>query len=818
MTSKKSSLNPAAKTYFDIIRSGIIYVIGVGLMIFGYMYEPFSCISAYKYAIKEGQLDYADKIRNLYEYVLSSGADNMGIFSAFISMMIIAASAGLAMGIFGYMLNKKAINVYYSLGISRTKLLLSKYLAGATLMLTSVAIPALISVIGNIAFYGNSARLWFAAALAVFKIFSTMLYVFTIFSLCIVLFGSYLEALVIGGVLTAAPAIVNYTLGQFITRLIFGSPYSTMYAIKEVAGDSYRQDFHLINFMDYIMPLNDDGTLNQILSISKGGFDTDKYALFKASTWAGPVIFFAFTCLLAVALVVLHNKRKMEKTGFMGKCPAVEGICVIVVGSALGAGIVDVSDVSSIYNTKSLSAVTFVLCIAIMAVGYTVVELISLRSFKQYFKRLKNLGIEVAIFTVIFLLFATGLFGKFSSVPAANQIKSAAVTVTTTAFGDVPDYGLDLSVSGSRLYLENDTIRLDEYMAGFSSELSIAKGFTDKKDIEKITDINRMFKAIKNKPVTRTYNGMDFDERVIPTRVRFEYNLENGKVVSRVYYVATEEILRELSSLTKTDNYKKLMADNFASGLTHERLLEENIDVAAFSPNISNRTVTGAFHSEKARDELTKAMAKDILDGTLPLDYKSDSQLVGYLAYVNSFNYFEFDESGEQHYAEHGDIILDREQPYNLNDESMVVPVFADMKNTLAVCEKQGVMPLFKNNAEPVKYAYVKYREDTAMRSRDNECTNIIKGEIAYAVNSQVTDVIEYTGFGEESIPMEYNADPLSTGKVMPDYAVTVTDEGQIKEIEKNFRLVYPSYYDGYYVQMTFADGTYVYGYMPDAE
>ncbi len=818
MTSKKSSLNPMAKTYFDIIRSGIIYVIGVGLMIFGYMYEPFSCISAYKYAIKEGQLDYAEKIKDLYEFVLSSGSDNMGMFSAFINIMIIAASAGLALGIFGYMLNKKAINVYYSLGISRTKLLLSRYLAGATLMLTSVIVPALISVIGNIAFYGNSAKLWFAAALAVFKIFSTMLYVFTVFALCIVLFGSGLEAFVIGGVLTAAPAIVNYTLGMFITQLIYGSPYSTLYAIKEVAGDSYRQEFHLLNFTDYILPLNDDGTLSEMLSISKVVISADKYALFKASTWVGPIIFFAVICLLAVLLVVLHNKRKMEITGFMGKCPIVEGICVIVVGSALGAGIADVSDLSKIYSLKSLSIVTFALCVFIMAVGYTVVEFICLRSLKQYVKRLKNLAIEIGVFTVIFLIFATGLFGKYSSVPQEAEVKSAAVTVTSTAFGDVPDYSLDLCNSTGRYYFDNEVIRLDEYMAGYSYNLSIAKGFTDKEDIAKITDINRQFRALKDKPVTTTYSGMDFDERVIPTRVRFEYTLASGKTVERVYYVATEEILRELSSLTNTEKYKSIMAENFSKGFTHARLTEENIDVAVLSPNISSRIITGAFHTVKARDELTKAMAKDILDGTLPLEYKSDSQLVGYLTFVNSFDYVGFDENGYSKQADHDDIILDKDHTFVLNDEALIIPIYANMKNTLAVCEKQGVMPLFKNSAEPIKYAYVKYREDTIMRSRDTENVNLVKGTIAYAENSELTEVIEYTGFGEEAVEMVYNSDPLSTENVMPDYSTVVTDAAEIKEIEQNFRFVYPSYYNGSYVQMTFEDGTYVYGYMPDAE
>ena len=66
-----------------------------------------------------------------------------------IPALVLVAICGLAMAIctFNFITSKKQVNVYYSLGITRTKLFLGKYLSGITLLAISTFIPLFITIL-----------------------------------------------------------------------------------------------------------------------------------------------------------------------------------------------------------------------------------------------------------------------------------------------------------------------------------------------------------------------------------------------------------------------------------------------------------------------------------------------------------------------------------------------------------------------------------------------------------------------------------------------------------------------------------------------
>ena len=91
--------------------------------------------------------------------------------------LVLVALCGLAMAIctFNFITSKKQVNVYYSLGITRTKLFLGKYLSGASLLVASTFLPLFILLIMNLATLGFSG--------IVFKTFFLYLFSFLIISL-----------------------------------------------------------------------------------------------------------------------------------------------------------------------------------------------------------------------------------------------------------------------------------------------------------------------------------------------------------------------------------------------------------------------------------------------------------------------------------------------------------------------------------------------------------------------------------------------------------------------------------------------------------
>jgi ABC-type transport system involved in multi-copper enzyme maturation permease subunit len=101
----------------------------------------------------EGQTTGYISASNRYISFFFSDTDYM-----LIPALVLVAICGLSMAIctFNFITSKKQVNVYYSLGITRTRLFLGKYLAGATLLVVSTFIPLFITLIMNLGALGFS--------------------------------------------------------------------------------------------------------------------------------------------------------------------------------------------------------------------------------------------------------------------------------------------------------------------------------------------------------------------------------------------------------------------------------------------------------------------------------------------------------------------------------------------------------------------------------------------------------------------------------------------------------------------------------------
>ena len=807
MTSKKSSLNPFRFTYFRNIKGKWPVGVSVFIIVAIKCWEIFSDISQYNYAIRNKlDDDWALNLKNEYTFIFSSHVDDSELDWLFFEVLLLILAGVLSIILFKYLLSKSEINVTFSLGISRTRFFLAKYLAGATVLSAGVILPLFIACIANVCFFGNSAALWISAGYISLKLISAMLWIFTCFALTMTLVGSILETFVMGAVVTFSPAFISRVSSAFMTFSANGSPYSFntglfsyFGGLVDMKNEPIDTDINILDFSKYITPISADSHEN-FLWLSKGAVYDRPPVLFS-------FIFLAVIIVLTAAAALIVAKRPAEKAGFMGTSPVLQGFCVLTVGPWLSTMCVEIAK-EGLMSYRLLFATFIIASLVIMAVGYSVVDLICVRSLGKFRSRIKYLLIELAIFAVITGAFAAVTNIRFLPVPKAEDIKSVSVSVS-----DAYAYS-DMAYMRMGFYDGDSGTRLDELLSIETNESVLIKDITDSDVIGKVIAMNKELKKCNKQKAGNVYNVSGFGSRVIPSRIMIVYTLRSGKQVSRAYNRMTDEMLMTVSDdILTTEQARETAAYRVRQNVVR------GYGIAYISPNGSSITFSKAFshngmtpikpgyYSEgeeeaiisanKAQEELYDAIAKDIIDGTLPLNMKSDEEIMGYICYSLEEEYG-FDEQ--------------KMIPFNANS---LFPVYPSMKNTLAVLEKYGEADMLENTAHPVRITYTVYNKDTDYIDSENsgmvgslKVDEISKnGEIVFA--DEVS--YEYDGAYEGKSTYEYHTEHIEMG----EKTVTVTDPAKIAELEKAVCLRSLTRYGGYYARMDYEDGSAVFCYIP---
>lgn len=823
MTSKKSSTDSFLFTLVRELKSKFPVIILTGLFVLFAFSGVFNELSCYKEYIANQEPGMAQAVKESYKYVFYSSYESSEINMLFLTAISLVTSASLAVGIFRFMMAKNSTNVYYSLGISRSKLFSAKYLAGVIIMAVSVIVPMLICSIANAAFFGSSYELWYAFAYISLKVFGAMYYTYTVMVICMTLLGSYLETIVMGVVAVVSPTLICLTGSVFLSQLVYGSPVGSVYNMGsgtyvKAFGDHfyYGSSGNIPTFGKYLVPLNSTDVVSELFSyrLIDGEFDANGIHI-AAEIYAGknfimPILFLVAVTLLAAFACFLHSRRKAEKAGFMGMSTVLEGYCVVVVGSYL-ASVIGEWVHSEVNANRTFVALTILISgLVIMAVGYTVVDLICVRSFKAFRKRLKNLGIELLIFVVIFCVFAIGISGAFSKIPDKSEIESASITVSGAALCDSSQDMLDSAWQRADFF-EYGVMRLDHSLSQTTDYTSFVKGFDTDEDISAIINIHKQLIGIKNKKIANYY-GTDGKDMAYPSTIRIEYALKNGKTVTRNYFAATDEVSNAMIEIMDTDHYREVCAANITPGsMGYGAYTNMYLYVSLIPADFSSRTKCADITGDVKR-ELIDALRLDILAGTLPLNYVAKTEMLGYIALRNDGDYtFTYDEDGNviANLTEDKDIEFN-ENYITFEGECALFPFCKGMENTLKFMQKYNLMDHFESKAKPVSVSYCTYEKKSLLDRGQNESV-FICGKVAYAGEPLYEDPAFY------DVASSYSYDGFYAAKtgILSDNAVTVTDAAEIDELMQAFRFRYPVSQQGYYCQVEYADGTFVYGYLP---
>lgn len=449
--------------------------------------------------------------------------------------MVIAAllGVGLFMGIatFRFITGKKTVNVYYSLGIKRTRLFTAKYLSGLTLVGLSVAVPMLVALLVNLVVLGANRYLFNAFFYLLIGMFSVVAFSYTLTAVVFTTVGTAFEGVLFSGILLLFPEILFSCLQVFIRKLVFGTPlgvnFSNSYIyMGETSAQTLTKQYPQFNPLRYLS----QGLYTYSQGAAGGKLvdynDGSNLIAWKSPDFLVPIIWLLVTGALFAFGVYFYERRKAEIGGFIGKNKVLNFIGIFLIGTFGFAMAFNLLQSKGTAIAIAVGAVIFV-------VIYAVLSLVLLRNLRQFVKDLPALPMQLALTALIFVFFATGYFGAANKIPETADIASAQISL--------PYQNYQLQASGDYY---------GYYIAGMQTADTAPKGnYTESQDIEFVRGVHKMLvEAGKTDPTVldENFNG------VYPVSVKIAYTLKNGKQVLRNYYGVSEGILHALQQADKT--------------------------------------------------------------------------------------------------------------------------------------------------------------------------------------------------------------------------------------------------------------------------
>ncbi len=686
MTTKQSSHNPMRFTFKQGLKSSAVAIAvllctALIVMFAGYVYNLFTTMETYA---ENGTVIGYENIKDSYHFLIFDNGDQM---TSLLLLGTAAAGALMAICLFNFITSKKMVNVYYSLGISRTKLFSANYLVGIPLLTAACAIPMLMVFIMNLATVGFSAALLKAVLLYFFKLLLTAVTSFTITCAVFAAVGTTFEAGLFTAFLLFLPDILFWSLQSFMSNFLYGNPYGENFSLMNTYDYGYYASVlstGLNKRFSFLSPIF--WSQEQLIAFS----EMQKTEPNQAVPSISPDYRYIFVWLIISAAVfalglLLFNKRKAEISGFIGSNRVLNSAVSLL------AGFTAFSFAANYMHGEDLT-VTILAGVAAFSVVHLALELIVLRDLKKFTKGLYKLPVGVAVSIAILIIFNTGLFGFTERIPEASTVESIAVT----AVGNTEEYGL-FSNRWFETYCE---------ISYFNPHDALVEGFSTESDKNAVIKVHE---AVINTPE---------EERDLNTYVRFIYTLKNGKTVSRSFYGISETVYSMLLELENCDVYKKAADDYFKGDINtlihrYDSSSESIISNSRATLKYANEaylygkylnTQINAYLSNEDKSALTEALYKDIKNRTAEEKYYPESSAVGFICIPNySLDYSDSSRIPTKTLNTYEETYIEQ-MPFagnyqffwdtGVHSENFITHITPDMTNTISFLKKIGAYDL----------------------------------------------------------------------------------------------------------------------------
>ena len=471
-------------------------------------------------------ISFAKEIRKNLEYIqLISKHEIIAYFGGKIDeysyyealpIVIIMILCGLfvALSLFKFAFKKKSVNVYFSVGLTRTRLFVNRILAGAIDLFVASAIPFLIVFISNVALFG-------------FNVHQLKLFAFYTF----LTFAGGLAGLSIGAFAASVSGSIIEMVITSVTTSTVGIIFVELFTILKAAFlRGYPDDpFEMVSEIRLLTPWlgisSYEGFLNALIT----GKKVPKEYLITWKTEVFPIVFWIIVSIVIIVLgLFLFKKRKNENSNSFGKFDvscAVNGATVFFGSAAIIS--------AALYDMYGYQIHSLALCILLCAVGtfiiFFITQLIMRRNIKAVLRMLYVFGGLSLVSIGVLIVIGTGYFGNYNKLPDAKDIEYVSMSYDDpfNMFNYCPAY------YRTEMY-DEITENLNEYKSDNPEDIKVC-----------IEQFNKIKKDKKNN------STVSFVSFVIKTKY--------GKFISRRFPVYSEDLLHDYNKAVFDSDYFHLI-------------------------------------------------------------------------------------------------------------------------------------------------------------------------------------------------------------------------------------------------------------------
>ena len=338
---------------------------------------------------------------------------------------------------FYFLLSKKQVNVYLSLGVTRTRMFINRLVSGAITLFTSVFVPFTIIYLMNIAELGATAQMTNIYLYIVLSLFVASMAGFAISSFAMMVTGNIFEAAITMGTTSFLPTLVVNLFTTAKEQMLKGYVYD----YNEYSITPFLSPFSFINNSDPNVISGDYSPVNinqVVMNFNKQNLVKGEIPKEYLLDWyfVIPVIIWAVVVVAFIALAfVLFNKRKAENANSLGKFAISR-----IINGAFAVTIACFFCVGVLYYELMTVGVTL-LAVALSFVAYFVLQLILTRKLKKSLKSLSACAVFMVLFVGLVTFMETGYFGTYNKLPEKENIKSVSLTVPVDFSYNYPNVG-----------------------------------------------------------------------------------------------------------------------------------------------------------------------------------------------------------------------------------------------------------------------------------------------------------------------------------------------------------------------------------------
>ena len=752
--------------------------IGLITMLMFAVVTPFTEITGISYRY-DSILFQQENIRYILFGQISAIDYTYSDYAVFMYFVLIMASILCAIMVFKDLSSKKTANVYYSLGFSRNKLFGATYLSGAVCVLAMTVIPFTLSFIMNALVFGLSKELITALIFIVSVFCNVSLLAYTLGSIGMILSGMFYEGAFFAFFLNSVSAIFSCATCLFSEGLLTGGGFldRDYYYYYSSFGESfYSAFFGKTSFLNSLS--------HSVYEV--GSFATCLYNYFDVE-YAGntyrtifnwetpkfiPLLVWSFILAGLVCLAFYaFNKKKAENIGFFASSKVLYRILfgtIVVAISSLGCESYSIRTDS----TKGITWLFILISLAISLVLITILTLIFTKLSKMKFRHeFRFFGIYALAVIGFAVIFSTGFFGYTNRIPDVEKVKSVSIS----------GYSLEPSV-----------IYLNDGNGDYSKPLPISDfiaetnyNFTNKSEIAEIQSIHKDLIAADNVKISTDYKNTKLSTVII-----IEYELVNGKTITRYYRRTTPQIIEKyVTSSGISGEIKAGMIDKLTNAVTESK--ETLRYTTVFSPDLTR--ATNVELTDEQLNSLLEAYSKDIKSLPIRKILMPTSKNIGVIAIREDYNVVhEYDDDGYEIIAgksselEYSSLLV-------YSGECDYIAVTEDMVNCIEWAKKAGVY----------KYFAIDYKTEISTIDAIYNNAPIYKATIAsdYRVNL-LFNANSYR-FGDSYGYDEYGDSTTIDVPLSGSSKLSGLTEEEVRYIRENAYTTYLTTQTGYFIEIT---------------